>query len=632
MDRAGGGTVQFDIKTLSTDPTYDFLNNILHNNTDDDFSFFTSSDGSSSPYDTININCKYSSFEDCTKIDNKFITILSLNVQSLNAKFSEIKDIICEMDILGNAPDVICLQELWQFPVDTSFKLNGYQDLQYRLRADHIQGGGVGIYIRNGLNFVIDPVLSIFHDRIFETLFIEILTGNKKVYIGSVYRPNNHPTLSSGEIFDISMDLLTNILNNINEKNTTAFIFGDFNLDVLKYSKCTQVTNYIDLLFSQGFIQTVTRPTRCSRNTATIIDHCITNSTYLSHESNIITSLISDHFPIFYTLKNNTKDKHQKFIQSRNFSEDNFKKFKESLKGIDWNFIYSSNDTQEAYNYFLETFLALYEIYFPLKKTRFNINFHKADPWFTSGLLRSRREKIRLDKLAAKTRTDIDILKYKDYRNLYNKLVRKAKSMYFSDELSKNQSNMKRTWQLIRSAINKKPKNKSENIPGIFYENSLINQPSKIAKAFNDFFSTAPEKIVNLINPTDNPDITPPMDLNQDHLLNKPIFQSADLQIGHEEIYNALKLLEPKKSQDFNGISMQFVKTCFNEIISPLHHIFNLSIQNGVVPDQMKIAKIVPIYKTGDPRNMDNYRHIALLSNFSKILEKNYVSTFDIFS
>ena len=35
-----------------------------------------------------------------------------------------------------------------------------------------------------------------------------------------------------------------------------------------------------------------------------------------------------------------------------------------------------------------------------------------------------------------------------------------------------------------------------------------------------------------------------------------PIFHSSDLQVGHEEIFNALKLLESKKSTDFNDISM----------------------------------------------------------------------------
>jgi hypothetical protein len=54
----------------------------------------------------------------------------------------------------------------------------------------------------------------------------------------------------------------------------------------------------------------------------------------------------------------------------------------------------------------------------------------------------------------------------------------------------------------------------------------------------------------------------------------------------------------------------------------PLTHVFNLSFRQGLVPDQLKIAKIVPIFKSGDPLLIDNYRPISLLSNFSKVLEK----------
>ena len=57
-------------------------------------------------------------------------------------------------------------------------------------------------------------------------------------------------------------------------------------------------------------------------------------------------------------------------------------------------------------------------------------------------------------------------------------------------------------------------------------------------------------------------------------------------------------------------------------LIYPLHYIFNLSLKTGIVSIQFKIAKVIPIFKTGDRTSMDNYRPISLLSTFSKILEK----------
>ena len=84
----------------------------------------------------------------------------------------------------------------------------------------------------------------------------------------------------------------------------------------------------------------------------------------------------------------------------------------------------------------------------------------------------------------------------------------------------------------------------------------------------------------------------------------------------------SLDLLQAKKSQDFNGISMFLIKKLSFQLCKPLCHIFNLSLKNGIVPSQMKIAKIVPIFKSGDRTSMDNYRPISLMSCFSKILEK----------
>ena len=54
----------------------------------------------------------------------------------------------------------------------------------------------------------------------------------------------------------------------------------------------------------------------------------------------------------------------------------------------------------------------------------------------------------------------------------------------------------------------------------------------------------------------------------------------------------------------------------------PLKHIVNLSLSTGEVPLLMKTAKVVPIFKSGDPTDVNNYRPISLLSSFGKILEK----------
>uniref|UniRef100_A0A3P9L4Z8 Reverse transcriptase domain-containing protein n=1 Tax=Oryzias latipes TaxID=8090 RepID=A0A3P9L4Z8_ORYLA len=67
---------------------------------------------------------------------------------------------------------------------------------------------------------------------------------------------------------------------------------------------------------------------------------------------------------------------------------------------------------------------------------------------------------------------------------------------------------------------------------------------------------------------------------------------------------------------------MKVVKKVIHSVAKPLTYICNLSLQTGRFPNQMKIAKVIPIYKSGDKHQFTNYRPVSLLPQFSKILEK----------
>jgi hypothetical protein len=67
---------------------------------------------------------------------------------------------------------------------------------------------------------------------------------------------------------------------------------------------------------------------------------------------------------------------------------------------------------------------------------------------------------------------------------------------------------------------------------------------------------------------------------------------------------------------------MSIVKHCLCHFIRPLVHIYNISLQTGIFPDMMKIAKIRPLFKKGDRQDMQNYKRISILTSFNKILEK----------
>jgi len=99
------------------------------------------------------------------------------------------------------------------------------------------------------------------------------------------------------------------------------------------------------------------------------------------------------------------------------------------------------------------------------------------------------------------------------------------------------------------------------------------------------------------------------------HLLRTVCFATND------EIFRIIYKFKAISLLDLT-IGPRLVKAVADEIADPLCYLFNLSFLTGVVPNALKIAKVIPIYKKGEKSSIENYRPISLLSVFDKILEK----------
>ena len=605
----------FSLNNLSNNPSFNFLNTLKkHADEDENVPDFTFNN---SPYENTSFLCEYRSETDfLNKYKNQHKpTVLSINVQSLQAKFNSLCTFINSMQVNNCEPDIICLQEIWKIPGSEFFIIDGYHPIVYKSRHSNTQGGGVGIYVKKQLNFSINHDLTIFVDRILESIFIDISINSKKYTIGSMYRPGTqHPTLSSSEQFSQFLELYSAIAEQFNNSSNNVFVFGDLNIDCLKYGLSNTVSDYVDVLFSHGLLQIVTKPTRVTLNSATLIDHITTNSSSACFDVSIIISQLSDHFPLLCVIGPQKPPSKPKMFSSRDFSVTNIDNFNNSLSSLNWNNVLSSADPQTSYTAFSDTFFSLYDTYFPPITKKFNKNFHKIEPWFTLGLLTSRRKKIALTKEHFLDPSLLSLNNLKCYRNLYNKVLRAAKKLFFDFELRSNQSNLKKSWELIRLAMKKKT-DKSSSISNILVNNSIVSNPQEIAVLFNEFFTSISTAIVNEINPSDRP----PDDLINDDI---PLFSLADSPVTGTEIIDATMLLQPKKTADLMGISVWLIQKIIVNISVPLKHIFCKSFADGIVPQQLKIAKVVPVFKSGKKELMDNYRPISLLNCFSKIIEK----------
>ena len=181
-------------------------------------------------------------------------------MQSLPSKFSEFTDLLSQFPP-DKTPDVVCIQETWKIIDNSFFPLINYHPLETNTRQVS-RGGGVGIYVKENLSFKVLKNYSIFYERIFESLFVEITFENgKKIIVGSVYCPPKAPGLTFTQQFAQFSEVLTNLLAELSGNSEQVFIYGDFNLNVLEIENNKFISEYVETVFSFRFLQLVTRPT-----------------------------------------------------------------------------------------------------------------------------------------------------------------------------------------------------------------------------------------------------------------------------------------------------------------------------------------------------------------------------------
>ena len=90
----------------------------------------------------------------------------------------------------------------------------------------------------------------------------------------------------------------------------------------------------------------------------------------------------------------------------------------------------------------------------------------------------------------------------------------------------------------------------------------------------------------------------------------------------HSKAFNIIHSLRLRKSSGHDNIDSYFIRIACDVLTPYLTYLFRLSFEFGIFPDCLKTAEIIPIFKAGPKTDINNYRPISLLSNFSKILEK----------
>ena len=398
-------------------------------------------------------------------------------------------------------------------------------------------------------------------------------------------------------------------------KNYEIVIGLDHNLDLLK-SHLNQATNdFIDLNLNNEMIPCITKPTRITKTSATLIDNVmISRSLQRSYDSFVVLEDISDHLACLVVLKDQQKSiKGPSHIITRNLNETKIKEIISSLQHNNWGEFLRDLDANTGFDHFHKLLTKTIDRIAPEKECRVNRNKTAKDPWVTKGILNSihRQKRLYLDQLRNSTITN----KYKSYRNCLQKTLRKAKIAYFKEKCKEYKQDSRKLWKLIHDLLNKRTNN-TNDISGIKVDGIPRYDPTSITQEFCKHFSSIGEKFANKI-PKSVQGIN--SYLSSIPTNNKSLFLNPTDNIEIETLINDLV---PKNSSGHDNLSNKLLKKLLPAMLEPLTILFNKSLSEGVFPEVMKKADVIPLYKAKDHQETNNYRPISLLLTISKLLEK----------
>lgn len=166
----------------------------------------------------------------------------------------------------------------------------------------------------------------------------------------------------------------------------------------------------------------------------------------------------------------------------------------------------------------------------------------------------------------------------------------------------------------------------SNTINQINVNGSEITDAKTIANEFNNFFVNI---ATNLSTPVTVSDFN-----HIKEFVNDKIPEQSFFHIPYITEYQTRKLLtnlDISKATGLDQLGPRLLKLSTDIITKTITRIINLSIKNGVFPDTWKYAKVTPLFKSGSPAEINNYRPISILPTLSKIIERHVHDSFILY-
>ena len=510
--------------------------------------------------------CDYLTNDSVELIENNRsdLKIVHLNIRGLKSKINDLSDLLVKL----KNPEIIMLNETWLKESDNNrITLPNYK--YEGIPRNNKKGGGVGFLIQTDILYrTRNDLISDAKTLSCEQCYIEIKNNTEKVIIGTMYRPPSTNISEFINIFDTQ-------IGKINNKGYECIIGLNHNLDLLKQSVHSKTQEFLECILDHNLLLTITKPTRISKTSATLIDNIlISKKLQPNYESLIIVDDLSDHLPCLVKLKNFKLAETKNFILKRVINNKAVKNISEDLSKIDWNVKLKDKPASDSFHAFHSELLISLNKHAPEKLVRIKEKRVK-NPWMSKGLKNSL---IKSKKLYERALIDPAVwLKYKEFMVILRKCKRKLKLNYYQNKCNEFRKNGKKMWTLINK-INGKINDKMCIIDYLKVNNIKYLMGKDISNQFGKYFSSVGKEFALKIEEPKTPlqNYLDKIQINPECMF----FEPASLQ----EVSNIIQSLKPKNSSGYDDISNKLVKELHPVILKPLTEVINRSLQEGIFP------------------------------------------------
>ena len=510
------------------------------------------------------------------------ISFISYNIRSLRNKAN-----LLNIYLKGKECKFVCLTEHWLRSDTISCEKICYYSIVSSYCRSINRGGGCVIYSQNHFNMKNEIFKVETSEKDFEYCSASFGSGQDCTLCVCLYRS------PSGDI-NAFLSKLTLLLDVVCRRFSNVIVCGDFNImfnrDIAESRDTINLFESYDLhrCFYEG-----TRLNNCIDNVFCGFGLDVTG-TGLEDPG------MSDHMALLCGVA--VREPTAEPVFRRIFSPGNVRSFQLALSSEDWDEVFSLDaDVNSGYELFYARYYGCFNRHFPLVKVKFHHSTRY--PWYTGAIAIASSDLRQFHSLCKTVNQPGFWNEYLLRRRALKERIDVAKREYYSTKIKFSKNQPRTVWGIING------EKMSDAGGGLHLMDGdvSVDDSAMIARMFHaEFFESGVRSGCASFEPN-LPSVSASIFL-------QPVTES--------EVLNILSSLAPKFSCGRDGIPPFIMKVSSGAIVSVLTHLVNLMLSQGVFPDALKHAKVVPIHKRGPRCEAANYRPVSVLSCFSKLFEK----------